>query len=187
MLTNTEFRLQVQNKINEFKRIYRSSLSPKWRASIQLNSLQIKRKQINLMNDKELYHACQNLANTLTHIQEAKEKRHQGLDAFINDLQQTLQHFRLFENIMIHEKSFCQKHLLNVIQHTQSLQLSINKQSLDAIQNSGKTLIEIGDEQCINQLIELMQQHQDQSRYFSQLANYFLSLKAVYDNNPLCH
>lgn len=88
---------------------------------------------------------------------------------------------------MIHEKSFCQKHLLNVIQHTQSLQLSINKQSLDAIQNSGKTLIEIGDEQCINQLIELMQQHQDQSRYFSQLANYFLSLKAVYDNNPLCH
>lgn len=187
MITNTEFRAQIQNKINEFKRIYRSNLSPKWRECIQLESLQIKRKQINSMNDIELYGACKNLTETLNQIQNAKEKRHQGLDHFINDLEETLNHYRLFENTMIHEKSFCQKHLLNIIQHTQNLQLSINKQSLHAIRDSGKTLIELGDEQCINQLITLMQQHEDQSRYFAKLATYFSNLKAVYDNDPFLH
>ncbi|MDA9832686.1 hypothetical protein N9C31_03605 [Gammaproteobacteria bacterium] len=187
MRTNHEFRSQVQKKINDFKRIYRNSLSSKWREDVPLDSLKIKRKHIARMNDNELYDVCQNLASTLNDLQKSKIRRHQGMDAFIHDLQKTLKDYRLFENMMIHEKSFCQKHLLNIIQHTQSLQFSINKQSLHAIRHSGKLLIEIGDEQCVSQMINLMHENKDQSRYFAQLATYFSSLKAVYDDDPLLY
>ena len=181
------FRKNMSQKLGEFKRAYRSNLSPVIRKEMQLSALNITRKQTQNMSDIELYRTCCDMIEKIQCYQSTKEKRHLGLDAFAESLEKMLGEYCIFDEKVVHQKSFCSKHILNIIQHTQTLQMSINNRSLHAIKESGKTLIEFGEEDAIDQLISLMNENEGHSMYFERLATYFTNLKKAYDDDPLAH
>ena len=185
MSDKSHFRVQLSLKLNEFKRAYRSNLSPKIRSELNLNTLNITRKQTKSMSDQQLFETCHDLTGKLTEFLSENNKKHAGLNLFIRTMQETLNEYTVIGNAVVHEKSFCNKHILNVIQHTQSIQYSVNNSSLQEIKSSGKALIEFGREDYVDQLIELMMKNKDHCSYFSRLASYFINLKKAYDDDPL--
>ena len=179
------FRKDITVKINEFKRIHRRNLSPKIRESLSLSSLNITRKQTKEMSDIDLYNAAMSLTKTIDTFQNGLEKRHAGLDIFMQTMLTLLSEYVEYNQNIIHKSNFCNKHMINIIQHVHSLQHSINNRSLHAIKESGQALVEFGDQDSTSKLIEIMKENKDQSRYFAQLAVYFENLNKAYNHDPL--
>ena len=179
------FRKNITGKINEFKRIHRRNLSPKIRESLSLTTLNITRKQTKEMSDVDLYNAALSLTQIIDSFQKNLEKRHAGLDIFVQTMLNLLGEYVEYNQNIIHRSNFCNKHMINIIQHVQSLQHSINNRSLRAIKESGQALVEFGDQDSTSKLIDIMKENKDQSRYFAQLAVYFENLNKAYNDDPL--
>ena len=184
MTESSYFRLTITKKINEFKRIHRRNLSPRIRENLSLSSLNITRKQTKDMSDLELYDTANELIKIIDSFQENLDKRHSGLDTFKDNMHELLGDYVEHNDHIVHRNNFCNKHLINIIQHVQSLQHSINNRSLHAIKESGQALVEFGDQPSTSKLIDMMKENKDQSRYFEQLAVYFENLNKAYNDDP---
>ena len=127
----TEFGKEAREAITQFKQIFRSN-PQKLRSCIDIEKLQIKRRQLRLYNDTQLYHVIIDLIHQLEAIiynQKSPLYEHKGLQKFIKKLQTIMRDYTLQNHSMIHIGKYSARIHLNLVQDIHTLQQEHNEET----------------------------------------------------------
>jgi len=115
----SEFNLEVCKTIDEFKRIYRSNKPNYQSANLSLEDFDISRKKMRTYNDKELYAVIEQVIVKMDNIlntPSTKLYNHSGLREFVDELQNTLNNYKIHNQNAIHVGRTAARIQINVIQ-----------------------------------------------------------------------
>jgi hypothetical protein len=119
----SDFRNSIVEKINEFKRVYRSNIPCFSKSKICIKSLCMDRKSIRKYSDKQLYSATLQMAIRLESIindENSNLYEHKGLSQFINEIKTVLKDYIEMNNAIIHTGKYASRLYMNLIQEIHS-------------------------------------------------------------------
>lgn len=115
----SDFRSSIVEKINEFKRVYRSNIPCFSRSNITIKDLCMDRKSIRSYSDKQLYNATIKMAKYIEEVisnEESNLYEHKGLCLFINEIKKVLQDYIEINNAIIHTGKTASRLYMSIIQ-----------------------------------------------------------------------
>ena len=115
----SDFRLNIIERIEEFKRVYRSNIPCFSQSKINIKELQLDRKSIRKYTDKELYIATSNMAKYIERIIEDEKSKlfeHKGLSKFIEEIKNLLKDYIEINNTIIHTGKYASRIYMSIIQ-----------------------------------------------------------------------
>ena len=122
--TSSEFGSEIRECLTQFKQVFRSN-PQKLRSAIDIEKLQIKRRQLRHYNDTQLYQVVVELIHNLEKIVQDKNMclyEHKGLSSFIEKLQSTLREYTIQNQSVIHIGKYSVRIHLNLVQDLALLQ-----------------------------------------------------------------
>ena len=142
----SEFRVNIIERIEEFKRVYRSNIPCFTQSKINIKDMNLDRKSIRKYTDKELYMTTMNMAKYIEQVvndQNSNLFEHKGLTKFIDEIKTLLKEYIEINNTIIHTGKYASKIYMSIIQEIH-----------EAMQNKCKE-IEKGISNKINRLYKL--------------------------------
>ena len=92
----SDFRVNIIERIEEFKRVYRSNIPCFTQSKINIKNMNLDRKSIRKYSDKELYIATTNMAKYIESVINNKDSNlfeHKGLTKFIDEIKTLLKEY----------------------------------------------------------------------------------------------
>lgn len=115
----TDFRSSILEKINEFKRVYRSNIPCFSRSNITIKELSMDRKSMRNYTDKQLYDATLKMAKHIEKIVNNENSalyEHKGLSKFIDEIKALLKEYIEINNSIIHTGKHASRIYMSIIQ-----------------------------------------------------------------------
>lgn len=115
----SDFRTHVLEKINEFKRVYRSNIPCFSKSNISIKELSLDRRSMRNYSDKQLYKATVQMAKHIENIIGDKDSplyEHKGLSKFIDEMKALLQEHIEINNTIIHTGKYASRIYMSIIQ-----------------------------------------------------------------------
>ena len=143
---NSDFRIHVTGKVNEFKRVYRSNIPFFTKAKISIKEMSIDRKSIKNYSDKQLYTATYKMVK---HIQTAITDEqsplyeHKGLAKFTDEISTVLNEYIEINNTIIHSGKYASRIYMSLIQEIHSIMQNKSKEINQSILSKINHLNEI--------------------------------------------
>ena len=103
--TTSEFGTEVRSYLTQFKQICRSNQPKLKRCKLDINDLQIKRRQLRHYNDTELYSVVESIIkhiDEITHNPHSELYEHKGMSKFTDELKNILESYTVQNNNVIH-------------------------------------------------------------------------------------
>lgn len=119
----SDFRTCIVEKINEFKRVYRSNIPCFTKSNINIKKLCLDRKSIRQYSDKELYNVTLQMAVALESVigdEQSNLFEHKGIVQFINEIKTVLNEYIEMNNAIIHTGKYASRLYMSIIQEIHS-------------------------------------------------------------------
>ncbi len=119
----SEFRSHILEKINEFKRVYRSNIPCFSKSNITIKELSMDRRSMRNYTDKQLYQATVQMAKHIENIitdERSALYEHKGLMKFIDEIKNVLKEHIEINNTIIHTGKYASRIYMSIIQDIHS-------------------------------------------------------------------
>lgn len=151
----SDFRINIIERLEEFKRVYRSNIPCFTQSNINIKELSLDRKSIRKYTDKELFIATQNMALYIEKIvndQNSNLYEHRGLSKFIEEIKTLLTEYIEINNTIMHTGKYASRIYMNVIQEIHQAMHNKCKEIEQEITNKIMTLYRLQHQETINNL-----------------------------------
>jgi len=126
---SSEFGTEIRAHLTQFKQICRSNLPKLKRSKININDLQIKRRQLRYYSDSELYQVVKSIIQYVqktTQDNASELYEHKGMTKFTEELQVILDEYIVQNNSVIHRGKYSARIHLNLVQNIKELEENNN-------------------------------------------------------------
>ena len=151
----SEFRVHIIERIEEFKRVYRSNIPCFTQSKINIKNMNLDRKSIRKYSDKELYIATTNMAIHIEKIvndQNSNLFEHKGLTKFIDEIKTLLKEYIEINNTIIHTGKYASKIYMSIIQEIHAAMQNKCKEIEQGISNKITRLYSLNHVETIKSL-----------------------------------
>ncbi len=122
--STSEFGTEIRTYLTQFKQICRSNQPKLKRCNLDVNELQIKRRQLRHYNDTELYMVVEQIIKHIAEITNDPNSElyeHKGMAKFTDELKCILNNYTVQNNNVIHIGKYSARIYLNLLQNLANL------------------------------------------------------------------
>ena len=151
----SDFRNDVIEKINEFKRVYRSNIPCFSKSKITIKELSMDRRSMRNYSDKQLYTATLEMARYIESIVNDESSalyEHKGLQKFIEEMKTLLKEYIEINNSIIHTGKYASRIYMSIIQEIHTAMQKKCKEIEVSISQKIKTLRKLNHQETIQSL-----------------------------------
>ena len=156
----SDFRNSIVEKINEFKRVYRSNIPGFTKSKISIKELSMDRKSIRKYSDKELYTATLQMADMIENIindEASNLYEHKGLSQFIAEIKMVLRDYIEMNNAIIHTGKYASRLYMSIIQEIHTAMQKKCKEIEHSISLKINKLREINHQETLQNLMDSLE------------------------------